>query len=172
MRPEKQLLLDEIKEKIDHSVAMIVTKYQGLDPNLEAVLRSTAINSGGVFQVIRKRVLMKAAEASGFSLDRKMLEGHIGVAFAKDDAVQFTKAIYQFRKDNENVLEVLGGRFEGQMITSKDVELISKLPSRDEMRAQLLGVLEAPLSQTLGVFDAILTSVIYCLDNKAQSSNT
>jgi len=125
MRAEKQLLLDEIKDKIDQSVALIVTKYQGMNPNLESVLRSTAINAGGGFQVVRKRVLMKAAEASGFALGREMLEGHIGLAYAKADAVQFTKAIYQFRKENEDVLHVLGGRFEGQIVTAKDVEQIS-----------------------------------------------
>jgi large subunit ribosomal protein L10 len=48
------------------------------------------------------------------------------------------------------------------------VELISKLPTLLEMRAQFLGLLEAPMTQTLGTIQAMLTSVIYCLDNKAK----
>ena len=45
---------------------------------------------------------------------------------------------------------------------------MSKLPSKDEMRAQFLGTLEAPMAQTLAVMDALLTSVVHCLNNKVQ----
>ncbi len=65
-------------------------------------------------------------------------------------------------------VEVVGGRFEGKMYTGADVEKLSNLPSKDEMRAQFLSVLEAPMSQTLAVMEALLTSVVYCLDNKSK----
>lgn len=172
MRAEKQLLLDEIKEMIDGSSAMVLTKYQKLDPNMAANFRTLIINSGGDFEVVRKRILLKAAIASGIPLDEDVLQGHIGVIFAKSDPVQVTKALYDFAKTNEEVFQVLCGRFEGQLCTAKDVEQISKLPSKDEMRAQFLGTLEAPLSQTLAVMEALLTSVPYCLENKSNQDNT
>lgn len=166
MRPEKQLLLDEINHNIDQSQAMVFASYQKLDPNLAYALRARIGKSGGVFEIVRKRILMKAAEKKGIALPSG-LEGHIAVVFAKDP-VEVMKAIYQFKTENEDVLTVLGGRFEGQILTSNDVEQISKLPSRDVMRAQLLGVLEAPLSETLAVVEALLTSVMHCLDNKSK----
>ena len=83
-------------------------------------------------------------------IDRALLEGHIGVIFA--DQMIFSKppkAVFKFKQENEEVLEVIGGRFEGELYSAKDVEALSKLPSKDEMRAQLLGLLEAvPVANT------------------------
>lgn len=171
MRPEKQFLLDEIKDKIDQSTAMVLTKYQNMNPNMAAKFRMTVDQSGGNFEVVRKRILIKAAHAAGINLDEDILQGHIGVVFAFADPVQVTKTLYQFAKENEEVLEVVAGRFEGQLCSAQDVKQISELPSKDEMRAQFLGTLEAPLSQTLAVMEALLTSVMHCLENKSQASS-
>ena len=108
----------------------------------------------------------------GISLDRdKMLQGHIAIVFADVDPVQTTKCVYQFCKENEQTLSVLAGRFEGNLCSAKDVELISKLPGRDEMRSQLLGLFEAPMSQTLSVMESMLCSVMFCLENKAANDS-
>ncbi|MBS0650073.1 MAG: 50S ribosomal protein L10 [Verrucomicrobia bacterium] len=171
MRPEKQFLLDEVQEKIVNAKALVFASYKKLEPNAAAGFRSKLAKTGGSLEVVRKRILIKAAQVAGVTLDKELLEGHIAVFFADQDPVQTTKTIYQFSSENEDVLKVLCGRFEGSICTAQDVELISKLPSKDEMRAQLLGTLEAPLSQTLAVFEALMTSVIYCIDNKCQQSN-
>lgn len=167
MRPEKQLLLDEIKEKLQDCKALVVTRYQALSPNLASDFRLFLGKSGGAFSIVRKRILIKAAEQEGFALNRADLQGHIGVVFVYEDPIQITKALYQYSKDHEQFLEVLGGKFEGRMYSSNDMLAISKLPSKDEMRSQFLGLLEAPLVQTVSVMDALLTSVLYCFDNKA-----
>lgn len=167
MRPEKQLLLDEIKQKLKDCKALVVTRYQALKPNLASDFRLFLGKSGGTFSIVRKRILIKAAEQEGLVLKRGDLQGHIGVVFAYDDPLQITKALYQYSKDHEQFLEVLGGQLEGRLYSSEDMLALSKLPSHDEMRAQFLGLLEAPLSQTLSVMEALLTSVLYCFDNKA-----
>jgi large subunit ribosomal protein L10 len=167
MRAEKTLLLQEIKDKIDSSKAIVLATYNKMTPNLAAAFRSNIGKTGGSFAVIKKRLLMKAAEKAGFSLEKANLQGHIGVVFTDADPVQTTKYVYQFCKENEAVLNVIGGRFEGKVCSAKDVEYISQLPSQDEMRAQFLGLLEAPMSQTLATIEALLCSVMHCLDNKA-----
>jgi large subunit ribosomal protein L10 len=171
MREEKQLLLDEIKDKIDQSTALVLTKYQKFDPNLASSFRMSIAKSGGHFEVVRKRILIKAAAAAGIDLNLDLLQGHVGVVFASGDPISVTKEMYQFKKDNEDVLEVLAGRFEGKLCSAVDVEQISKLPSKDEMRAQFLSVLEAPMAQTLSTMEALLTSVMHCLENKMQKSS-
>lgn len=168
MRPEKQFLLDDIKDRIADSKAIVLASYKRLEPNASANLRSSLAQSGGTLEVVKKRILLKAAQVAGVELDSARLQGHIAIVFANQDPVQTTKVIYQFSQENEEVLEVLGGRFEGSLCTAQDVEQISKLPSKDEMRAQFLSTLEAPMSQTLAVIEALLTSVMHCLDNKVQ----
>lgn len=172
MRPEKQLLLDEIKDKIAGSKAIVLASYKRLEPNAAAHFRTDLAKTGGSLEVVKKRVLIKAAEVAGVALDPALLQGHIAVVFANEDPIQTTKTIYQFSQANEEVLEVIGGKFEGALCSAADVEQISKLPGKEEMRAQFLGTLEAPLSQTLAVIDALLTSVMHCLDNKSQQNNS
>jgi len=167
MRPEKSLLLKEIQQKIESSSAMVIASYKHMSPNLAAQFRSQVEKNGGSFEVVKKRLLVQAAKMLGVSLDRATLQGHIGVVFASQDPVQATKYIYHFSKENDDLLDVLGGRFEGALCSARDVKLISELPSKDEMRAQLLGTLEAPMSQTLAVVESLLCSVIFCLDNKS-----
>jgi large subunit ribosomal protein L10 len=169
MRPEKQFLLDDIKDRIAGSKAIVLASYKRLEPNASAALRFNLAKAGGSLEVVKKRVLVKAAQVAGIELDPALLQGHIAVVFANQDPVQTTKVVYQFCQENEEVLEVIGGRFEGALCSASDVEQISKLPSKDEMRAQFLGTLEAPLSQTLAVIEALLTSVMYCLENKSET---
>ncbi len=172
MRAEKTLLLQEIVDKIDGSKAMVIANYKQLNPNLASAFRMNIGKTGGSLEVVKKRLLVQAAKTMGISLDRDtMLKGHIAIVFADEDPVQTTKCVYQFCKENEEILSVLGGRFEGILCSAKDVELISKLPGRDEMRSQLLGLFEAPMSQTLSVIESLLCSVMFCLENKAANDS-
>lgn len=172
MRIEKQLLLDEIKDKITGAKSIVFARYKALEPNRSFAFRSNLAKAGGSLEIVKKRILVKAAGAAHMALSADVLEGHIAVIFGQEDPVLMTKAIYQFSSENEGLLEVLGGHFEGVFCSSNDVELLSKLPGRDEMRSQFLATLEAPLSQTLAVMEALLTSVMYCLENQAEKTNS
>ena len=172
MREEKQLLLDDIKEKIDGSAGFIIAKYNNLSPNLSSDFRLKLGKAGASVEVVKKRILIKAAETAGITLDIAALNGHISVIFAEADAIAVTKALIGFAKENEDVLQVLLGHFEGKLCTAKDVDQISKLPDKDQMRSEFLGLLEAPMAQVLATMEAVLTSVPYCLENKSQQANS
>lgn len=168
MREEKQLLKQEIRDKIDGFESFVIMQYTGLSANMANDFRREMGKSGGDVEIVRKRVLLKAAADAGIELDLSSLPGHVGLVFFGKDPIESTKTLIKFSQDREKVIQVIGGRFDGQLYTGADVERLSTLPGKDEMRAQLLSIFEAPLSQTLAVFDAILASVPYCLDNKAK----
>jgi large subunit ribosomal protein L10 len=170
MRQEKHLLLDEIRGQIDEHGTFLIMRYQGLGANSANDFRREIAKLGGNIEMVRKRMLIKAADSSGIKLDLADLPGHISLVFGGKDPLETTKAVFKFRQDNDKVVEVIGGRFEGKLLSGSDVEMLSKLPGKDGMRAELLGVLEAPMSQTLAVMEAILSSVVYCLDNKSKQS--
>lgn len=171
MRAEKQLLLDEIREKIEGAPSFIFTRYSSFTASKARQLRDLLAEAQGEFEVVRKKVLRKAAEATGNSLEGQALEGHIGVVFAGDDGVAASKALLKFQEEYEETLEILGGRFEGRLCSAQDVAAIARLPSKEEMQAQILGLFEAPLSQTLALMEALLTSVPHCLENKCAKEN-
>ncbi len=168
MRAEKQLLLDEIQSKMGPQATIVLARYHKLDPNLAFSFRSRLGAQGAALEVVKKRLLMKAAAQSGYPLDEGVLSGHSAVIHSEQDPISMTKAIYQFMGEHEEIIEILGGRFEGKTCAPQDVKAISQLPSKEEMRAQFLSVLEAPMAGVLGTIDQLLTSALWCLNNKSQ----
>lgn len=168
MKNEKQYLLNELRGQMDQSNAFIIAGYKSLTANKANDFRAHLRKSGGSFEVVKKRVFIKALEAAGISYDVDQLPGHIGIIFAAQDPIEITKTVLKFSKENDDAFALIGGRLDGVMIGAKDMERVAKLPSKDEMRAQFLGLLEAPMAQTLSVVEAILSSVVCCIDNKAK----
>ena len=167
MRSEKQFLIDDVQSKMSASDITVTFSYKNMDANLNSEFRDAIAGSGGLVYVIKKRILVKAAKDEGLELSLKDLDGHIAIMCSgEESAVTSTKALYKFGKDNAKTIEILGGKFQGQVCSSSDLEKISKLPTQDEMRAQLLSVFEAPMSQTLSVMQSLLSSVMHCLENK------
>ena len=169
MIKEKQLLLDEVKEKISSSKAMIVTNYSKLEPAVSWELSNHLDKSNSFFEVVKKRVFIKAARESGFEIDDKIMEGHIGVVFIEGEVSSAAKSVYNFNKVKGDILRIVCGFFEGKIYSSNDVDVIAKLPPQDILRAQFLGLLEAPMAQTLSVMESVLSGVVYCLMNKSQN---
>jgi len=158
MRKEKQLLLNEIKEKIDASTSMIVTSYQKLSPNVSWQLRERLAQSGSVFEVVRKRMFLMAAKQANIPLDPSLLEGHVGVVFVNQlDSMPSTKWLFKFSEENGKILHVLYGWIEGKPVPQEDLEMLSKLPDINEMRSSLLALFVSPMSQMLAVLEAAMT---------------
>lgn len=172
MRQEKTLLKDEIREKMKKHPAFVIMQYAKLTANTANDFRREMGKMGGDVEVVRKRILIKAAEEIGIKLDIATLDGHIGLVFLGQDPIEATKAVFRFSKERDNFLQVSAGRLDGALYTGAEIEMLSKLPSKDEMRSQLLATLEAPLSQTLAVMEALISSVVYCLDNKSQQGQS
>ncbi len=171
MKQEKQLLLDEITNHIDKHKTFVIMRYQELGANKANAFRREVSKLGGNIEVLRKRLLIKAAATAGIQLDIEALPGHIGLVLIGKDPIETTKAVFKFSQENDNKVDVIGGHFEGQLLNGEQVKALSMLPSKDEMRAQFLSTLEAPMAQTLAVMNALLTSVVYCLDNKSKQES-
>lgn len=170
MREEKRLLLDEVKEKIEGAKGFVTLNYQNFTAAKIREFRDTVAQMGGEFEVVKKRVFLKAAELAGIHINESSLSGHVGIVFAYEDEARLVKGAVKFGEAHENTLTVLGGHLEGVHCTAEDVEAMAKLPALPQMRAQLLGLFEAPLSQTLQVFQALLCSVLYGIDEREKKS--
>lgn len=166
MRAEKQFLLDEIEEKIETFKSFLITRYDQLGANTANDLRVKMAESGGDYEVVRKRLFVKVAEKRGLEIGENFLQGHLGLAFTGLDAIETLKVLMKFCKENPEKMEVLGGFFDGTLYEKAQVEKLATLPAKEQMRAQLLGLFEAPAAQTLSVMEALLTAVPHCLQNK------
>lgn len=167
MRQEKELLKNEIKDKIEAHGSFVLLRYKKFTANIANEFRRELDQAGGEFEVVRKRVLLKAAEDVGIQFSLSELEGHIGIVFLGSEPLETTKKVFNFGQERDKILELLAGRFDGRIYTPEEVDRLSKLPGKNEMRAQLLSLFEAPMVGTVGAMGAILTSLLYCLDAKA-----
>lgn len=168
MRKEKELLLKEIQDKIGGSTAMLVTRYEKLEPNTSWQLRETLVKQGSLFEVVRKRVFLKAAEKAGIQFDATLLGGHIGIVFVNQpDTMAPTKAVFKFSEENANLLQVVCGQIEGKIVPGAELEELSKLPGMDEMRAMMIGLFTSPMSQMLSVLEAVMAEPLSVIEQKS-----
>jgi large subunit ribosomal protein L10 len=169
MRKEKELLLNEIKDKIDGSTSILLTRYEKLAPNVSWGLRDQLAKTGSFLEVVRKQVFLKAAAKAGIPIDEALLKGHIGIVFVNQpDSLPSTKLLFKFAQDNEQMLEVIGGHIEGKMVKGSDLEILSKLPGMEEMRATLLGLFTSPMSQMLAVLEAVMAEPLSVISQKSE----
>ncbi len=168
MRQEKGLLKQAIQEKIHQHPSFVIMQYAKMNANTANLLRRQVRKSGGDVEVLSKRLFLKSVNELGIAIERAVLDGHIGLIFLGKDPIESVKAVFKFSQEKDNIINILGGRFDGALYSGEDVDRLSKLPGKDEMRALFLSTLEAPMSQTLAVIEALLTSVPFCLENKAK----
>ncbi|MGR3951966.1 MAG: 50S ribosomal protein L10 [Chlamydia sp.] len=167
MKREKELLLDEIQGQIAKSGSFIITQYDKMTANSANAFRRELQKVGGSFEVVRKRVFLRAAARAGFVFSLKEMQGHIGIVLASADPIETTKTVLKYGSEEDVSFALLGGYVEGQIVSSQDMKKLALLPSKDQMRSEILGLFEAPMAQTLAVMDALLTSVLHCMNNRA-----
>ncbi len=168
MREEKQLLLDEIADKIQASNGFIVANYKELNAARAREFRSLLSENGGEFEVVRKRVFIKAASEAGLKFEIEKLQGHVGIIFSYEDATSLVKKAVKYGEANGDAVAMLGGQIDGELCSSEDISALAKLPSQQQLRAELVGLLQAPMAQTVSVMQSLLTSVLYCMEEKGK----
>ena len=140
----KKQIVAEITQLAKEAKAIVLVDYRGLTVEQVTELRNAYRQQGAVYKVYKNRLMKIAFESLGIKFDDKDLEGTTAVAFSSSDAVVPAKIAV----DGENkykVLKVKAGYCEGKMQTRDEVIALSKIPSREVLVAQLLGLLTNPM---------------------------
>jgi large subunit ribosomal protein L10 len=146
-REEKAAVIDEVAEQIRGSDAIFAVDYRGLSVKDAAELRGQLIEAGATFRVIKNRLTIRAADQAGAESLKELLEGPTAFTFVTGDgdAALAAKALAQFRRQTET-LAFKGGTMNGEPLTAEEIESISRLPARDVLNGQFVGVLASPLT--------------------------
>jgi large subunit ribosomal protein L10 len=124
----------------------IVTEYRGLSVAQMTRLRRDIRGASGEYQVIKNTLVRRALQDTTFGDLAKLLEGPNGWVFAYEDPVMLSKALIKFATDNDK-LKIKGGVFEGQFMDTAGVKVLSQMPSKPELQAKLLAMINAPATQ-------------------------
>ena len=124
----------------------IVTEYRGLTVAQMTRLRREIRQASGEYQVIKNTLVRRALKDTAYGDLERLLQGPNGWVFAYDDPVMLTKALVKFANDNDK-LAIKGGVFEGQFMDSAKVKVLAQMPSKPELQAKLLAMINAPATQ-------------------------
>jgi len=159
LRPEKQAMAAELDQRVSGALYMILADYTGMDMTATTALKSSLRERGASFNVVKKTMLNRAVNADISDL----MKGQTALIYGDGDVVEVAKIIKKFAAQNAKPV-VTGGLVEGKVINAQDVVELAKLPSKDILRAMLLGTLQAPCSQLVGVLDQKVASLVYVLN--------
>ncbi|MEG0037060.1 MAG: 50S ribosomal protein L10 [Victivallaceae bacterium] len=166
MKEEKGLLLREIEDKFSESQGFVLMRYSGFTADYARAFRNGLASASSEFEVVKKRLFFKALEKMSIKFDVQDSVGHLGVVFAFKDPVAVMKNVLEFSEKHDDALVFLGGQVDGVIFSSEEVLAMAKLPSLRELKMQFLGVLQASMSQMIGVVQAVLTGVLLCMEEK------
>ncbi|WP_353864214.1 50S ribosomal protein L10 [Svornostia abyssi] len=144
-RAEKAAVIEEITADINEAQAVFAVDYRGITVTQVADLRSKLRESDTTFRVVKNTLTERAADQAGAESLRALLEGPTALAFVKGDAAAAAKTISDTAKEIE-LLSFKGGLMDGNALSVDDIKAISKLPSREVLYGQLVGIVASPIT--------------------------
>lgn len=168
-RTQKEAQVQALKDEFAKSEMMVMTSYAHLTVRDAQNLRKQLKDQGGNFRVVKNAMLKRAVAESFEGVDITDLEGPVAVAFGYDDPVTPAKVISDFAKKHEGLSPVGAINAQGQRFDAEQVKQLADLPSREQLTAQLVGTIAAPLTGFVGVMQANLRGLVTVLDGIAQA---
>jgi large subunit ribosomal protein L10 len=148
----KTAALETLKGVFSESGAVVVTHYSGLTVAEMTRLRGKLREQGGQLKVIKNRIARIALEGKGGDAAQELFQGPVAIAFSPDP-VAAPKVVAEFAKGNEKLV-LIGGLMDETVLDAGSVQSLAKLPSLDQLRGKLVGLIQAPATKVAGVVQA------------------
>ncbi len=148
-RAEKEVEIQALNESFSDNELVVVTQYSGLCVSELTELRGNLRSEGASFKVAKNSLAKIAIKGTKFENIEKMLSGPTAIASSKDP-VAAARVAYKFAKDNDKLV-IIGGAMGNTLLDLKGVEALAKLPSLDELRSKLVGLLQAPAQKIASI---------------------
>ena len=160
----------ELSESFSRAKAIYFTEYHGLNVGDLTKLRSEFFKADVEFKVAKNTLIKLAAEENKISGLEEILNGSTALAIAYDEPVSPAKVIKEFTKENE-LPSVKGILFDGEFMPGEDFKRLASLPSKEELLAKLVSMLNNPLQKLVSTLNAPLQNIAGVLNNlKEQKS--
>ncbi len=165
-RQKKEELVAQYTDLLKDSQGIIITEYRGMSvPDLQA-LRAKLREVGSTYLVTKNTLLRRALANAGMHVPEELLTGPVAVAFAHEDLGATAKAVLDFHEDMELFL-VKGALIGETEYDESGVEALSKLPTLDELRGQLIGLIIAPATGLVSLLEAPAAELVSVINGGA-----
>ena len=152
-RSEKQAVIDEVNGLAAKAQTLVLAEYRGITVAHMTKLRSSARKEGVSLSVLKNTLARRAVEGTDFAGASDMMTGPLIYGFS-EDAVAAAKVMADFAKTNDKLV-IRGGAFGTKILDVNGVKQLSSIPSKEVLLAQLLGLMQSPISRTARVLAAV-----------------
>ena len=165
-RQKKEELVAQYVDLLNNSQGIIVTEYRGLTMANFDALRARMREVGSTYMVVKNTLLRLALDRAGMSLANDLIDGPVAVAFAHRDLGATAKAVLDFHRDVE--LFLVKGALAGERVYDEaGVDALSRLPTLDELRGSLLGLIIAPTANLVSLVGTVPRELVGVLNGGA-----
>ena len=165
-RNEKSELIQNLNSTFTNAAVVVVTKQVGMTVSESNDLRSKMRLAGGKYQVTKNRLTKLALKDTKFECITDLFSGPTAIAISSDP-VTAPKVIIDFTKENDKI-SVIGGGFEGKLLDSSQIKNLASLPSLDELRSKIIGLISSPAQKIASVLQAPANKVAQILNLKSE----
>lgn len=155
----KANVIEHTKELYQKSAGVVFTEYRGLKVTQLQALRKDLKAKGGEFHVVKNTLFRLAAGDDAQNMPIEMTSGPTGIAFIYENENEVAKSLMDFAKTNKALI-VRGAYLAGKVMDDKQVDALAKLPPKEVLIAQVIGAIAAPLSNLVGVVEALYADPI------------
>jgi large subunit ribosomal protein L10 len=163
-RTEKQSFVSDLRERVRKAPVVYLTDFTGLDVKSITKLRRSLKASGAEYMVVKNRLAKLAFDETELPNIFEDLTGPTGVVFGTEDAVAPAKALSDFAKEHDSKPAFKLGILDRKVLDAEQIGRLARLPSREVLLSQLLGVLQAPMSLLAAALEGKLQEMAGLLD--------
>jgi large subunit ribosomal protein L10 len=170
-REQKAVAIEEIVAQIDESQAIFAVDYRGISVPQVAELRAKLRDADATFKVVKNSLTERAADQAGAETLKQYLAGPTALTFVRGDAATAAKAIADYAKATQ-LLPFKGGLMDGGALDVEQLRSLSRLPSRDVLYGQLVGVVAAPVGGLVRSLAALVGGLASALGQVQQKKES
>ena len=161
-RKDKELVVKKTAQDLAGAKSVVLTNYKGLTANKMRELRRKLQAEGASYEVLKKSLVQIAFDEVKIDADIKSRKGPLALAISKEDEIIPAKIVASFAKENES-LKIVGGVLENNYLSKEEMIALAKLTSKEELIAQAIGSIKAPINNFAGVLGGIIRQLVYVL---------
>jgi large subunit ribosomal protein L10 len=167
--PAKAETIEELRKRLRDATSAVLTEYRGLSVQQLSELRRQLKSASAEYRVVKNRLARIAVEGSALAPLRPHLTGPTGVVIGRRDPAAMAKALQGFARTNP-ALQVRVGVVDGQLVDAQGLRAVAELPSREVLRSQVVGAIQGPLAQLVGLLEAPHRELVYVLAERGKGA--
>ena len=169
LRSEKKTFVSELEKIYQDSNSVIITHYHGLTVSQITNLRKALRENGASFKIVKNTLSKIAATNVKLTHDPEAFSGPTAIAYSKDPEAA-AKGVVEFAKANDN-LKVIGGIVNDKILNVVEVQQLAKLPSLNQLRGKIVGILQAPAANLARIVQAPAGSLARVIQAYSEKNN-